>query len=315
MSGIVGCDDYDQFEEEMYDQMVYIVTNTDFNVYPLVCDMNSEKSVYGLSISVSGTTKVSQDIDIKLTKDDELLGAYNVVNFDSVSKYSLELPDTKFNIPSYTAKIEANSKHIYTLLPIVVEREHVYTLNPDSAYFIPLKIESVSHYSINENKKNTLIRIYPKNKYAETLTATNYNLSGEQVDINGVINNIFKINKPVTPLTNNTVRMNIGVLDADTKRLPSIQRTAMTVTISENNRLSIAPYAPDAGILEVEMLNAPSDYLYSNRFEEIPDPYSSKKLYQRFLLYYKYRNRIDTSKPWSDWVTVSESTSRDVYIE
>ena len=225
------------------------------------------------------------------------------------------MPEHKFKIPSYETKIKAEDKYVYSLLSIVIEREDLYDLSPDSTYFIPLKIESVSNYSINEAKGNTLIRIHRKNKYAETIRTTSYNLAGLKIDKDGLESTI-NFTKPVRPLTNNQVRMAVGNLDADTKKLESIQSIDMIVTVDENNKLSIAPYAPEAELLEVELLPPPDDkYLYNNRFEELPNPYNSKKFYQRFLLHYKYRNKAKKEAKWSDWIEIAESTSRDVYIE
>ena len=317
--GIISCNEYDKFEEEMYEKNIYIVSTSNFNIFDLECDLSADNSLYHISVSASGTQKIDQDVKVTFTKDTSLLKAYNYSNFDAfeTDKFAQELPTEKYTIPSSELTLKANNDKVYELYPIVIETADIFYLPPDSVYFIPLMIDKVSAYNINESKRNVLVRILPKNPFARTKETTMYALKGfkgANTDF-PIHQQIEKSNKIVQPLTSNSVKMNVGVEDTevDKANATTVARISMVVTIHENSTLSIAPYDAAAGLLEVEMLPRPEDdpdFLYANRYEAMEDPYIPERINQRLLMYYRYRTRTTNTANWSAWSYIRESSSR-----
>lgn len=308
-----SCDDYGQFRKEMYEKNIYIISTADFNIFQVECDLNSDKSLYNLSISSSGTTGLDKDVKVVLKEDEDVLAKYNNSNFDSIQKYANHLKHEKYEFPSYEMTLKANSEDVYGLLPFHINPEDLYDLSPDSLYFIPLSIESVSAYQVNEKKNNTLIQILPKNKFATMKTKTNYGLTGSKNEnAEDVPAAIYGENKKVYPVTPNSVKMNVELLTGKAI-LVDVWRMSMRVTVNEDNTLLLEPFFPEQELLEIEMLPPPAgnpNFLYSNRYEEKVDPYVPDKLNQRFLMYYKYRNRNSKTAAWGKWYYITESTSR-----
>lgn len=316
---IISCNEYDKFEEELYEKNIYIVSTSNFNIFDLECDMSSDNSEYYISISASGTRKIDQNVQVSLRKDTVLLRQYNYSNYDAfeTEKFAQELPSDKFNIPSYDLTLKADNDKVYELFPIKIESENLFYLPPDSTYFIPLAIDKVSAYNVNEDKRNVLVRVVPKNPYARSKETTMYGLKGfkgANTDLQ-VHPSIEKSNKIVQPLTGNSVKMNVGVEDTEVDKMTptTVARLSMVVTVHEDKSLSIAPYMPEAGLLEVEMLPQPEEYpdfLYVNRYEAVDDPYIPDRVNQRFLMYYRYRTRTTNTANWSAWSYIREASSR-----
>ncbi|MDU1892532.1 MAG: DUF1735 domain-containing protein [Dysgonomonas sp.] len=322
---LISCDNYEQFEKELYQNDIYIVSGRDYNIFDLEVYLDSSKVDYNISVSASGTTKISQDVKVTFKRDEALLTAYNFANFDlEEAKYAKELPLNKYNFPDESLMLKVSDEEVYSKYPLVINPKDLYDLKPDSVYFIPVAIDTVSAYSISRTKRGSLVRILPRNRYATSKKTTMYILKGYKgttdylaEEINASYSPINSSNKVVQPLTNNSVKMNVGILsfaDANKATHVDVDRMAMVVTVNDDKSLSLKPYNEDAGLLEVEMLPMPEgiderEFVYKNRYEETPDRYVPGKLDQRFLMYYKYRTRNTTNDNWSDWTFILEASN------
>jgi len=313
LAGLSSCDNYEQFEEEVYEKKVYIISRNG-NIFNVECALDSTQYIFNASISVSGSRKIDQSVTIELEKDTILLPKYNYSNYETeTEKYAKELPEWRYDIPSWTVTLAPGDRDVYGLLPLHIHPEDLEGLSPDSIYFIPLAIKNVSEYKVNAEKFNALVRIYPKNKYAKMLERTTYALKGFYGSSPTDNNPMTANNKLVLPLSANSVRMYVDYQNPGEITPAIINRWSMVVTVNEDKTLSLTPYKSEDGTLEIEQLVPPADdpaFMYTNTYEETPDKYVPGKKDQRFRLYYKYRSREHNSHGWSDWRFVREISSR-----
>lgn len=313
---ISSCDDYKQYEEEMYKKQIYIVSKKDM-IFNVECDMNVEKGLYNLSIACGGSKKLDTDVTVTIEGDTLLLPRYNYLNFElDTSKYAWKLDESKYNFNSLTTVIRARSE--YGLVPFSIISSDLYDLCPDSTYFIPMAIKSVSEYELNKKKFNVLLRILPKNTYAETAEATYYLMKGKYskypLEENKEINSILFPSKIAHPISANEVRFFIGN-ENRTKRA-EINKYGIVIKVNEDKSLDLRPYRPDSALLEIEKLDPPigkEDFIYTNKYVETPDRYVPNKYEQRFLIYLKYRTRNKISDNWGDWIYTGEAINREYY--
>jgi hypothetical protein len=316
--GVSSCiDSYDRFNEELYDKYVYIVSRGSNNIFDVVCRLDTTSGLHNVSVSVSGTNHIDKDVNIVFERDTVLLSKYNYSNYElDSSKYAVELTDMLFSFPSLSMTLSAGSNDAYGLLPFYIEPEDLAQLCPDSVYFIPLTVKSVSEYKINEVKQNALIRIYPKNRYAEMQTVTYYASKGFYGDGDSPVDvSIIAPQIPVFPIKANSIRTFVATQNPATNNiaLDVVNRYSIEILLNPNNSLTITPYRPDAGLLEVEQLPIPDGeekFQYTNTYVELPDAYVPGKLDQRFFMHYRWRSRAKTSDGWGTWRTVRVITSR-----
>ncbi len=170
-------------------------------------------------------------------------------------------------------------------------------LSPDSIYFIPLRIKSVSRYDVNEDKSDVLFRVAIENDYAEQLVPTYYVKSGTMTNPVTVLSGT----KLVQPLDSNKVRMFIGnevygtlTTEAD------IERLSVVVQINEDNSLTVTPY----GSMEVEMLDNVNGY---NKY--VPDLVQGTSKQRVFYLNYRFR-LMQSNGTFTAWREVEERLIR-----
>ena len=98
------------------------------------------------------------------------------MNYDYENQYAKLLPKSRYEISSYTVTLPAKSDYHYERIPVKVRPEG---LSPDSVYFIPLNIVSVSEYDVNEEKQDILFRVAIENDFATQYPETYYTISGQ----------------------------------------------------------------------------------------------------------------------------------------
>lgn len=308
-----SCDNYEQFEEEVYEKKVYIISRSG-NIFDLECALDSTQYIFNASISISGSRKIEENVIVDLEKDTLLLPKYNYSNFETEKeKYAKELPEWRYSVPSWTVTLAPNDRDVYGLLPLHIQPENLIGLSPDSIYFIPLAIKSVSAYEVNTDKFNALVRIYPKNKYSRMQQKTSYSLKGFYGTTEEDNNPMSSNNKSVLPLSANSVRMFVDYQNPGELSPEVVDRWSMVVTVNEDKSVVITAYHPESGTLELEQLTPPAndpEFMYTNTYEETPDRYVPGKTDQRFRLYYKYRTRETNADEWGEWRYVREISSR-----
>lgn len=291
--GFSNCNTDSIYQEEQYKTLVYLLSGAE-NVYATSYTLNEEEPVRYVSIGCGGSNSNEEDITITLEPNPDMLDRYNSLNYNYESEYAKLLPADRYEIESYSVTLPANSDYHYARMPVKVRP---LGLSPDSIYFIPLKIKSVSRYDVNEDKSDVLFRVTIENDYAEQLVPTYYVKSGTMTNPVTVLSGT----KLVQPLDSNKVRMFIGneiygtlTTEAD------IERLSVVVQVNEDNSLTVTPY----GSMEVEMLDKVNGY---NRY--IPDLVQGTSKQRVFYLNYRFR-LMQSNGTFTAWREVEERLIR-----
>lgn len=291
--GFVSCDTDSIYKEEQYKTLVYLLSGSE-NVYATSFTLNEEEPVRYVTIGCGGSNSNEKEIMVTLEPNPEMLDKFNSLNYNYENEYAKLLPADRYEIASYSVTLPANSNYHYVRMPVKVR---VLGLSPDSIYFIPLKIKSVSSYDVNEDKSDMLFRIAIENDYAQQLTPTYYVKSGTMTNPITVLSGT----KLVHPLEKDKVRMFIGNQTySNTTTVADIERLSVVVQINEDNSLLVTPY----GSMEVEMLDNVNGY---NQY--VPELMQGTSKQRVFYLNYRYRLK-ESDGSFSAWREVEERLIR-----
>jgi hypothetical protein len=295
ISGFTGCRGDEIYEKEVYHPVLYMLSNGSSNVYTVVIPFKQTNVTSYFSIGCGGSLPNPEEVIIELEPDTVLYGKYNSINYDDPAAYAQLLPKDHYEISSYTVTLPANSPEQYVKVPVKINQQG---LSPDSIYFIPMAIKSVSRYEVNPDKRNVLFRVAVENDYAEQITTTIYYQRGTMttnntsIPINGSI--MFQ------PISKDEVRMFAGTRTQTAKStLNEINTYSIVAKVNADSTVTVKPY----GTIEVEQLY---DEAY-NRYYTIQN--AEGKFVDYFDLYYKYRTLKDAGN-YSDWTEVKESLQR-----
>lgn len=298
--GLVACNESFDFEQEMGQKTICIISNSDL-VYTGMHDLSQTESTGYISVNCGGSLHIEQDVDILLEHAPDVLQQYNKMKYDiNQSKYAKELPSKYYSISRLGLTLKASSPDTYSVMPIQVKPEG---LSPDSVYFIPLRIKSVSSYSVNPDKSQVLYQVHMRNFYARTDQATIYNAAG-RLQKEGETQRDAAASQTLHPLTGNSFRIFAGIKGYE-KNEEVIKKNSIIVTVNEDNSLTMKPY--DADHIEVASIDSERPNYYGNY--ELSDVYGGKKR-QRFNFKYKYRFTNE-----SKWEIVDVRSLRGVTLD
>ena len=296
----VACDSDKIYQEEQYKNVVYLLSGSE-NVYTESYTLNETDPVRYFSIGIGGSNPNEEEVTVTLEPDNVLLGQYNRNNFDEESQYARLLPADKYEIESYTVAVPAHPVDQYVKVPVKVRP---LGLSPDTIYFIPLAIKSVSRYEVNGEKYNMLYRVTIENEYARQKIATYYTKRGlvKKEGDDDMLGTTLSGVKLAQPLTKNQVRMFAGnYVQNQTTTIDDIKKYAIVVQINEDHTLDFASYTEDA--IEVNKLNAPNYNLYNPKVKQGDLEYR--------VFYLNYRYRISNGDgTFGNWMEVKESLTR-----
>ena len=295
--GIAGCDNDAIYKEEHYKPQVYLLSSGTENVFIASYSLNEEDPVQYVTIGCGGSNTNEKPIVVNLEPNPEMLERYNSLNYDYENQYAKLLPKSRYEISSYTVTLPAKSDYHYERIPVKVRPEG---LSPDSVYFIPLKIVSVSEYDVNEEKQDILFRVAIENDFATQYPETYYTKSGQMTSPTLVLSGT----KTVHPLGKDKIRMFIGNEAFTAFTTPEdIARSSVVVQIHEDNSVTVLPY--DSSLMEVEMLSNLPDY---NRYD--PELMQGLTKQRVFWLNYQVRQRSTPTGNFGAWREVEERLIR-----
>ena len=278
---LTSCDEDAQFRGELYKKVIYVLSNTDYTFEAE--HALGETSTGYVTVYCGGTEHISKDVTVQLEYDDEAVGKYNYINYDlDESRYAHELDPKHYTIENYSVVLKANSPDNYSLLPIKINPDG---LSPDSIYFIPLRIKSVSEHEINPDKQYVMYRVLLKNDYATMKNTTYYQVTG--VETRGSDAAGISITRIVAPVSKNQVRFFAGTTtyNPTTVTKEEIAKLALVATINADKSISVSSYSG----CEVEQIEDPE-----SNFCEV----NARKQYV-FHMHYRYK---DTNGNWVEMV-------------
>lgn len=285
------------YEEEQYKYVVYLLSGSG-NVFTESYTLNETMPVRYFSVGCGGSKPNREEVVVTLEPDGVLLDQYNRNNFDiDESKYACLLSADRYEVESYTVTIPANPEEQYVKVPVKVRP---LGLSPDTIYFIPLAINSVSRYEVNEDKYNMLYRVTIENDYARQSVTTYYTKRGTETNQSTGAATILSGTKKVQPYTKDQVRMFVGNFPQDQlTTVEDIQRYAMLVQIKEDRTVDIKSY----GTVEIEVLNANGYNLYD------PAVQQGLKKYRELYLHYRYKI-LNSNGVRGEWIEAKETLTR-----
>lgn len=297
---LAGCSNDKIYQDEQYKNLVYLLSGTD-NVFVSSYTLNEEESDRYVTVGCGGSNANDKNIVVNLDPAPEWMDRYNSLKFDYEYQYAKLLPANRYQIASYTVTLPALSGYHYERLNVKVRP---LGLSPDSIYFVPLKIVSVSDYEVNEDKQYVLFRAAIENDYATQVPQTYYRKDGSIDNPYTVLSGV----KTVHPLTKDKVRMFIGNGAYTEDTTPEyITRNSVVVQIHPNNSVTVSPY--DDSVMEVEMLENVDNKI--ENFNLYNPEYMQGVTKQRvFWLYYRFRQKPAGSDDFGEWRNVEERLIR-----
>ena len=293
---LTACDTDAVYKEEQYKKVVYLLSRTD-NIFVETYTLNETEPVRYITVGIGGSLPNDQDVVVELEYDMSIFNRFNNVNYNNQNDYAKLLHPSRYEIDSYTVTIPANPVDQYVKVPVKVRP---LGLSPDSIYFIPLAIKSVSRYEVNEEKYNMLFRVTFENDYATTRSVTSYVKRGILTNQSNNAMTMLTGNKTVQPLTKDKIRMFIGNETQGTSTtVADIERLAIVVEIKSDNTVEITPY----GTMEVEMLDSEG----YNRY--VPDLLQGMTTQRVFYLHYRYR-LMNADGSHGTWMEMFETLTR-----
>jgi hypothetical protein len=303
---LTGCSDEDLYDKEMYHPVIYLLSSGGQNVYTVVIPFKESNPTAYISAGCGGSKSNPEEVTVVLKQDNnDLFDRYNRTNFDiDTEKFARLLPQNRFEIPSWTATLPANSPESYANVEVHLNQQG---LSPDSTYFIPLAIQSVSQYEVNPEKSNMLLRVAVINDYAEQTATTVYTLKGTVTS--GTTTTAVTGSKIIKPLSADEVRFFAGIqVQTNQSTREEIAKYALIAKINPDHTVSLRPY----GTIEVEMLTQEG----YNRYYTLNDPITGRDV-QYMDLYYRYRTLIpatpDTPESRDEWIEIREILQRVNY--
>jgi hypothetical protein len=325
---VTACSEEDFSSKEYYDYLFYLLSKETHNVYVAPHPYTEGEETLGyFSIGCGGSLSNPGDVAIELEHDTILLNRYNRLTFDiDSSKFARLLPRHRYHIGGMNINFPAHSREQYVKVPIYVD---TYGLSPDSIYFVPLAIKSVSGgYGTNPEKFNILYRIAVENYYAEHVRNTIYSQRGsllpveygESEDVNDVVIIDDPANTPpivetriIKPLSIHSARSIAGdekVVKLETPTLAELEKSAIILTVAEDNRVQISSY----GTVQVEQIDGTmADGDPWNIYREERINMVDESVNKFFYLRYRYRtvSNADATPPvYNSWKYVQETLKR-----
>jgi hypothetical protein len=285
------------YDKEMYRPVLYLLSSGTDNVYTVVVPFKDTAAVAYFSVGCGGSRPNPEEVIIELEPDTVLYDKYNRMNYDRESAYARLLPPSRYGISSFRAVLPANSPEQYVKIPVKINQQG---LSPDSVYFIPVAIKSVSKYEVNPDKYNMLFRVAVENDYAEQITTTVYYQRGTTLDGSTPIP--ITGSKMLYPLSADEVRMFAGVRTQTAKTtLEEIGTYSIVAKINADSSVVIRPY----GTIDVEQLEEPGYNRYYTRIN------AEDRAVDHIDLYYRFRTLVSTDPDtYSKWTEIRESLQR-----
>ena len=293
MATLSACNRDEIFEREHYKHVISIISEADgaFNIFNEEHDPAADGDAEGftdgyIAASVGGSLITDQPITIHIVEDAPLLQEFNNSNFTLESyRYARYLPANRYIIDQPVINIPAGER-----LGKMKIRVRADGLSPDSMYFIPFRVDRFSAYELNAQKNTVLYRVYLKNFWASAAAyQTTYYHRGFRYEV-GTDNDPVPtiINKPVHPLTGNSVRIFAGNTPFSDE-FEDIEKWAIRLSMDDEGRVTISPYSNDRNAMKVTQIDG--DEEYPNVFKVMDDGWGN--LYKTFLLYYEYVDPTD----------------------
>lgn len=270
-----SCNDNEVYEQEMYKNVVALISSSYHNNFTEVIPLNGEEVLGYISASVGGIYPTNKPLKIDLVDDSISFDRYNWMLYDAdVSLYAKLLPKDKYTIEEYSIHIPEGARTGRTAIKLRPDG-----LSPDSTYFISLKAISIDGTELNPSKSNVLYKVMIYNQFASQAENSNYSMTGLQ---NGAIT---AGTKQMFPLSKNRVRVVAGI-ESFVSKVADIANTSMILEVDDSGKVNILPYK------NINITQVDGNTRYPNTFK-VEESFGRK--FNVFSLCYEYtigKNKI-----------------------
>lgn len=169
---ICACDQEQPIDTDQYPQSIYIVGAHD-RIITRELNLGYDQDTLNLSIAVSGSRSLSQDVGVEIELCPEAIDAYNAREINPNFRQYRALDPATFTMPS--SQVTVKKGEVYHTLPIYINPS---SLQLDSLYMLAFRIKQTTAYEPSATDTVCLVNLAQVNSY-----------SG-QYYMNGVIKNV-----------------------------------------------------------------------------------------------------------------------------
>ncbi len=284
-----SCVEKPDFDAEQYEKLVYALSST-YSEFAVVHQLTDENVDAYVAVGLSGTQMAQGDVFVTFERNDSVLNAYNIINYDLDStNYAREIDPSRYTCDDWTAVIEEGTCKGAIRLSV-----NITGLSPDSIWTIPLAIKSVSgtYDGINEDLQLVLYRFNFENEYASVADWTTYLAKGYAYDTEGD-SAAVAASKRAFPISKNKTRTTVHNTTAYST-LDNISDNGIVFEVLDDN--SIIVTACDESVLDIRNTGVEGDNIWAMDYMGS----------YRFYVHYEYR-RKGSDGSWGEWTRVQEN--------
>ncbi len=185
-------------DTDLFPQKVYIGGVKD-QIIDRDIDLGKSTDTIAVSVCVSGSRTLTKDVTVTLVENKDEVALYNERNVSGEEVQYQILDEAIYSYPLEELTIKAGQ--VYNTYPIYINPT---TLECDSLYMLPLRLNTISAYELSENDTTVLVRLHLKNQYSGL-----YYVDGTLKNITNLNDSvIYKMSRNLVATDDgNTVRM------------------------------------------------------------------------------------------------------------
>ena len=124
-------------------------------------DLGNLIDTIAISVAVSGSRPLSKDVTVTISENIDEITLYNQRNVSGEDVQYQKLADSIYSYP--LEQLTIKSGEVYNTFPIHIDPA---SLQCDSLYMIPMRLNSISDYELSDNDTTVLVRLHLVNKYS-----------------------------------------------------------------------------------------------------------------------------------------------------
>lgn len=124
-------------------------------------DLGNLIDTIAISVAVSGSRPLSKDVTVTISENIDEITLYNQRNVSGEDVQYQKLADSIYSYP--LEQLTIKSGEVYNTFPIHIDPA---SLQCDSLYMIPMRLNSISDYELSDNDTTVLVRLHLVNKHS-----------------------------------------------------------------------------------------------------------------------------------------------------
>ena len=124
-------------------------------------DLGNLIDTIAISVAVSGSRPLSKDVTVTISENIDEITLYNQRNVSGEDVQYQKLADSIYSYP--LEQLTIKSGEVYNTFPIHIDPA---SLQCDSLYMIPMRLNSISDYELSDNDTAVLVRLHLVNKHS-----------------------------------------------------------------------------------------------------------------------------------------------------